>query len=147
MEGRLGTVGGNHPQRVGHEGDRGGKQAGKTSPSKLCQYHRCCEYGCALFSEWLLKRFYSSLGVFKFIQVLGSVTIPATTTAPAKKYTNVLNLNNAGSNRLLFACPSTQALLSWAAALRLAAWEKSRLEEIYSAHLIRITLTEGQCGD
>jgi CCR4-NOT transcriptional complex subunit CAF120 len=28
--------------------------------------------------------------------------------------------------------------MSWAAALRLSAWEKSRLEEIYTAHLIRI---------
>jgi CCR4-NOT transcriptional complex subunit CAF120 len=79
----------------------------------------------------------------KFIQVLGSVTIPASATAPSRKYTNVFTLNTAGSNLLLFACPSTQALLSWAAALRLAAWEKSRLEEIYSAHLIRITLDDG----
>ncbi|KAJ3502700.1 hypothetical protein NLJ89_g8766 [Agrocybe chaxingu] len=75
-----------------------------------------------------------------FVQVLGSVTVPATATAPAKRYTNVLTLNTAGSNLLLFSCPSTQSLISWAAALRLAAWEKSRLEEIYTAHLIRITL-------
>lgn len=81
----------------------------------------------------------------KFVHVLGSVTMPATPTSAAQKYTNVLTLNTAGSNLLLFACPSTQALLSWAAALRLAAWEKSRLEEIYSAHLIRITLSDGQC--
>ncbi|EKM58341.1 uncharacterized protein PHACADRAFT_90445 [Phanerochaete carnosa HHB-10118-sp] len=79
-----------------------------------------------------------------FVQVLGSVTMPATSTSAAQKYTNVLTLNTAGSNLLLFACPSTQALLSWAAALRLAAWEKSRLEEIYSAHLIRITLNDGR---
>lgn len=77
------------------------------------------------------------------MQVLGSVTIPATATSPAKKYTNVLTLNTAGCNLLLFACPSTQALLSWTAALRLAAWEKSRLEEIYTAHLFRITLQDG----
>lgn len=75
-----------------------------------------------------------------FIQVLGSVTVPATPTAPSKRYTNVITLNTAGSNLLLFSCPSTPALISWAAALRLAAWEKSRLEEIYTAHLIRITL-------
>ena len=31
--------------------------------------------------------------------------------------------------------------MSWAAALRLASWEKSRLDEIYTAHLIRITLS------
>jgi CCR4-NOT transcriptional complex subunit CAF120 len=74
------------------------------------------------------------------VQVLGSVTVPATASAPAKKYSNVLTLNTAGSNLLLFSCPTLAALLSWAAALRLSAWEKSRLEEIYTAHLIRITL-------
>ncbi|KAG5651366.1 hypothetical protein H0H81_008935 [Sphagnurus paluster] len=75
-----------------------------------------------------------------FVQVLGSVTTPATATGPSKKYANVLTLNTAGSNLLLFSCPSAPALISWAAALRLSAWEKSRLEEIYTAHLIRITL-------
>ena len=69
------------------------------------------------------------------------MTVPATPTAPSKRYSNVITLNTAGSNLLLFSCPSTSALLSWAASLRLAAWEKSRLEEIYTAHLIRITLT------
>jgi len=77
----------------------------------------------------------------QFIQVLGSVTVPATPTTPPKRYTNVLTLNTAGSNLLLFSCPSTASLISWAAALRLAAWEKSRLEEIYTAHLIRVTLS------
>lgn len=76
-----------------------------------------------------------------FVQVLGSVTVPATATSGPKRYTNVLTLNTAGSNLLLFSCPSTNALISWAAALRLSAWEKSRLEEIYTAHLIRITLS------
>ncbi|KAF8071834.1 hypothetical protein FPV67DRAFT_1411572 [Lyophyllum atratum] len=75
-----------------------------------------------------------------FVQVLGAVTTPATATSQPKKYLNVLTLNTAGSNLLLFSCPSTSALMSWAAALRLSAWEKSRLEEIYTAHLIRITL-------
>jgi CCR4-NOT transcriptional complex subunit CAF120 len=55
---------------------------------------------------------------------------------------NVLTVNTAGSNLLLFSCPSPAALMSWAAALRLSAWEKSRLEEIYSAHLIRICLPD-----
>ncbi|KAJ2922558.1 hypothetical protein H1R20_g14542, partial [Candolleomyces eurysporus] len=76
-----------------------------------------------------------------FIQVLGSVTVPATANSPPKRYTNVLTLNTAGSNLLLFSCPSTGALISWASALRLSAWEKSRLEEIYTAHLIRVTLS------
>ena len=55
-----------------------------------------------------------------------------------------MTLNTAGSNLLLFACPSTAMLLSWAAALRLSAWEKARLEEIYTAHLLRITIPEGK---
>ncbi|KAI0065314.1 hypothetical protein BV25DRAFT_162900 [Artomyces pyxidatus] len=74
-----------------------------------------------------------------FVNVLGAVTIPASGTSPAKKYSNVVTVNSAGSNLLLFSCPSTIALISWATAFRLAAWEKSRLEEIYTAHLIRIT--------
>lgn len=57
---------------------------------------------------------------------------------------NVFCLNSAGLNMLFFSCPSTQALISWVSALRLAAWEKSRLEEMYSAHLIRITLNDGR---
>ncbi|THH13046.1 hypothetical protein EW146_g7123 [Bondarzewia mesenterica] len=79
-----------------------------------------------------------------FVQVLGSVTMPATATSPPQKYTNVVTVNSAGSNLLLFSCPSTTALISWATAFRLSAWEKSRLEEIYTAHLIRITLNDGR---
>jgi CCR4-NOT transcriptional complex subunit CAF120 len=63
---------------------------------------------------------------------------------PPKKYTNIITLNTAGSNLILFACPSPAALMSWAAALRLCAWEKARLEEIYTAHLLRITLPNAQ---
>ncbi|KAG1841671.1 hypothetical protein DFJ58DRAFT_807822 [Suillus subalutaceus] len=80
-----------------------------------------------------------------FVHVLGSVTGPAESPdQPRKTYANVLTLNTAGSNLLLFSCPSTPALESWATALRLSAWEKSRLEEMYTAHLIRITLLEGK---
>ncbi|SJL09702.1 uncharacterized protein ARMOST_13083 [Armillaria ostoyae] len=75
-----------------------------------------------------------------FVTVLGSITVPATPSQAAQRYTNVLTLNTAGSNLLLFSCPSPESLISWAAALRLSAWEKSRLEEIYTAHLIRIFL-------
>ncbi|KAG2340692.1 hypothetical protein BDR05DRAFT_889329, partial [Suillus weaverae] len=80
-----------------------------------------------------------------FVHVLGSVTGPAESSdQPRKTYMNVLTLDTTGSNLLLFSCPSTPALESWATALRLSAWEKSRLEEMYTAHLIRITLLEGQ---
>lgn len=79
-----------------------------------------------------------------FVQVLGAITMPAVGEQPGRKFTNVLTLNTAGSNLLLFSCPSTQSLICWATALRLASWEKSRLEEIYTAHLIRITLPSGK---
>ncbi|WVW80918.1 hypothetical protein I302_102909 [Kwoniella bestiolae CBS 10118] len=49
----------------------------------------------------------------------------------------VFSLNTAGSNRLLFSCPSEKDLAKWAIGLRLAAWERSRLEEIYTGHLIQ----------
>ncbi|KAF8575161.1 hypothetical protein K439DRAFT_764625 [Ramaria rubella] len=78
-----------------------------------------------------------------FVQVLGALTSPSTATAPARRQTNVITINNAGSNLIFFACPSSAALVSWATALRLAAWEKSRLEEIYTAHLLRMSLSDG----
>ncbi|KAI0367809.1 hypothetical protein BV20DRAFT_970135 [Pilatotrama ljubarskyi] len=79
-----------------------------------------------------------------FVHVLGSIALPPTPGAPQRRYTNVLTLNTAGSNLYLFSCPSAEALVQWTAALRLSAWEKSRLEEIYTAHLIRITLNDGR---
>ncbi|KAI9461676.1 hypothetical protein BJY52DRAFT_1203440 [Lactarius psammicola] len=79
-----------------------------------------------------------------FVQVLGAVTIPASGGVPAQKYNNVVTLNTAGSNLLLFSCPNAASLISWATALRVSSWEKSRLEEIYTAHLIRITLNDGR---
>ncbi|KAF8632220.1 hypothetical protein AX15_001978 [Amanita polypyramis BW_CC] len=74
-----------------------------------------------------------------FVRVLGALTVPGTPTTPAKRYTDILDVNTAGSNSILFSCPSREVLLAWVAALRLASWEKSRLEEIYTAHLIRVT--------
>jgi CCR4-NOT transcriptional complex subunit CAF120 len=76
--------------------------------------------------------------------VLGAVTQPSTADSPAQTHSNVITLNTAGANLYLFSCPSTVDLISWAAALRLATWEKSRLEEMYTAHLIRITLNDGR---
>lgn len=78
------------------------------------------------------------------MQVLGSVTIPASKGQPAQKYEHIISLNTAGSNLQFFSCPDPTALVAWAAALRLTSWEKSRLEEIYTAHLIRITLNDGR---
>ncbi|KAG8933262.1 hypothetical protein FRC02_012248 [Tulasnella sp. 418] len=78
-----------------------------------------------------------------FVQVLGSITMPSAPGVPPKRFTNVLTLNTAGSNLILFSCPDAPALVSWASAFRLAAWEKARLEEIYTAHLLRMTLSDG----
>ena len=55
---------------------------------------------------------------------------------------NVITLNTAGANLILFSCPDTASLISWAAALRLSGWEKSRLEEIYTAHILRLSYSE-----
>lgn len=52
-------------------------------------------------------------------------------------HNHVFSLNTAGSNRLLFSAPTDRDLIRWTTGLRLAAWERSRLEEIYTGHLIR----------
>ncbi|KAH8117826.1 hypothetical protein DFH11DRAFT_1850703 [Phellopilus nigrolimitatus] len=75
------------------------------------------------------------------IHVLGAVTMPGPDGTPVK-YSNVVTLTTAGLNLMLFSCPTPQALVSWTAALRLAAYEKSRLEELYTAHLLRMSLSE-----
>jgi CCR4-NOT transcriptional complex subunit CAF120 len=51
---------------------------------------------------------------------------------------HVFSLNTAGSNRLLFSCPDEKTLAQWTTGLRLAAWERARLEEIYTGHLIKV---------
>ncbi|KAG9052640.1 hypothetical protein FS842_009468 [Serendipita sp. 407] len=76
------------------------------------------------------------------VQVLGSVIRAASFYGPEERRSNVITINTAGSNLILFACPSPQTLLSWATALRLAAWEKSRIEEIYTGHLFRLSMME-----
>ena len=50
---------------------------------------------------------------------------------------HVFSLNTAGSNRLLFSCPSERDFARWATSRRLAAWERARREEIYTGHLIK----------
>ncbi|ODN82846.1 hypothetical protein L202_01107 [Cryptococcus amylolentus CBS 6039] len=49
----------------------------------------------------------------------------------------VYSLNTAGSNRLLFSSPTERDLARWVSGLRLAAWERARLEEIYTGHLVQ----------
>lgn len=45
-------------------------------------------------------------------------------------------------NIIAFSCQDEDALTSWVAAFRLAVWEKARLEEIYTGHLLRMSLSE-----
>lgn len=45
---------------------------------------------------------------------------------------------------MVFSCPNRESLLSWIAALRLSLWEKTRLEEIYTGHLLRMSLSDPQ---
>lgn len=68
--------------------------------------------------------------------------MPARGEQPPTKHSNVITLTTAGMNLILFSCPSPQALLSWTAAFRLASYEKSRLEELYTAALMRMSLSE-----
>lgn len=73
--------------------------------------------------------------------------MPAQGDRPATKHENVITLTTAGMNLLLFSCADAQALIHWTAAFRLSAYEKSRLEELYTAHLIRMSLGEhGNCA-
>ncbi|KAG0144671.1 hypothetical protein CROQUDRAFT_94819 [Cronartium quercuum f. sp. fusiforme G11] len=41
-------------------------------------------------------------------------------------------LNNAGRNKYVFSCSDRASLIAWVTAIRLAAWERSRLSEIYT---------------
>ena len=76
----------------------------------------------------------------QFVHVLDSITQPGTPTFSPRKYTNVIALNTAGMNLLFFSCPSPQDAISWSTAFRLSCWEKTRLEEIYTAHLFHSNL-------
>lgn len=45
-------------------------------------------------------------------------------------------LNSAGLNRVLFCAPSLQSLTMWLNSIRLACWERSRCNEIYTGMLL-----------
>jgi len=55
---------------------------------------------------------------------------------------DVFTLNTAGANLISFACRDRASLNSWIAALRLALWERARMEEIYTGHLLRMSLCD-----
>lgn len=62
----------------------------------------------------------------------------------SKPYPFCFSLNTAGSNRILLSCPSEYDRTLFVSALRLSAWEKSRLEEIYTGHLLRTFVSGGR---
>ncbi|KAF8604526.1 hypothetical protein BDV93DRAFT_522244 [Ceratobasidium sp. AG-I] len=153
---RLNTV---HQQKVYYSGrllKRLERDADGTRTTKDEWTDVWCQLGGVTLSSWSMKEVEEAAAKGEevppqyvnitdaFVSALGALTFPATSTTPARRFTNVLTLNTAGSNLLLFVCESTAALVSWAAALRLASWEKSRLEEIYTAHLLRVTPREDQ---
>lgn len=47
----------------------------------------------------------------------------------------VFSINTAGMNSVLFSCPDQEVMQEWVTAIRLAGWEMSRLQEIYTGHL------------
>jgi CCR4-NOT transcriptional complex subunit CAF120 len=63
----------------------------------------------------------------------------------SRPHPHVFSLNTAGSNRMLFSCPTERDLALWVTALRLSAYEKSRLEEIYTGHVLK-TFYSGRPG-
>jgi hypothetical protein len=58
----------------------------------------------------------------------------------------VFSLNTAGSNRILLSCRNEPNLALWVSALRLAAYEKSRIEEIYTGHLLQTFVRSSNRG-
>ncbi|KAI8452138.1 hypothetical protein BY996DRAFT_6415753 [Phakopsora pachyrhizi] len=55
---------------------------------------------------------------------------------------HVFYLNNAGRNKLAFACPDQNSLISIVSAIRLATWERSRLFEIYTGTLLGLRVPQ-----
>jgi CCR4-NOT transcriptional complex subunit CAF120 len=78
--------------------------------------------------------------MMQFTSLLGSITTKPTATQPSRQYPHVFTLTTAGANLILFSSPTAEALVSWGNAIRLSQWEKSRLEEIYTAALLRTSL-------
>ncbi|KAF8602352.1 hypothetical protein BDV93DRAFT_494874, partial [Ceratobasidium sp. AG-I] len=76
------------------------------------------------------------------VQLIDASKLPDSYTMPCQGVDSILTLNTAGSNLFIFACESQTTLLKWLSAFLVACWEKSRLEEIYTAQLLRISFTE-----
>jgi CCR4-NOT transcriptional complex subunit CAF120 len=59
------------------------------------------------------------------------------------KCDKIITLSTPGATiRYIFSCHSVRDFYSWVAAFRLSRWEKSRLEEMYTAQVIRTTIND-----
>ena len=61
---------------------------------------------------------------------------PPSPKGPQPQTPHQFALNSAGLNRLLFCAPNAQSFVMWINAIRLAAWERSRCNEIYTGSLL-----------
>ncbi|CAO1619269.1 unnamed protein product [Jaminaea pallidilutea] len=87
-----------------------------------------------------------------FVDLIGNlIEDPKDVPGSRGRYENVFALNSAGNNRILFCVEGAvgrRLVQAWINAIRLASWEKVRLEEIYTGALIRARLgTVGAGGN
>lgn len=79
-----------------------------------------------------------------FVDLVGNlIEDPNEVPGSRGRYENVFALNSAGNNRILFCVEGVvgrRLVQAWVNAIRLASWEKVRLEEIYTGALIRARL-------
>ncbi|PWN29433.1 hypothetical protein BDZ90DRAFT_277711 [Jaminaea rosea] len=79
-----------------------------------------------------------------FVDLIGNlIEDPNEVPGSRGRYENVFALNSAGNNRILFCVEGAvgrRLVQAWVNGIRLASWEKVRLEEIYTGALIRARL-------
>ncbi|PWN37882.1 uncharacterized protein FA14DRAFT_187932 [Meira miltonrushii] len=79
-----------------------------------------------------------------FVDFIGTITeSPQDVPGSRGRYENVFAINTAGQNRILFGVEGSvgrRLVQAWVNGIRLATWEKVRLEEIYTGSLVRARL-------
>lgn len=79
-----------------------------------------------------------------FVDYIGTITeTPQEVPGTRGRYENVFAVNTAGQNRILFGVEGAvgrRLVQAWVNGIRLASWEKVRLEEIYTGSLVRARL-------
>lgn len=79
-----------------------------------------------------------------FVDFIGTITeTPQEVPGTRGRYENVFAINTAGQNRILFGVEGAvgrRLVQAWINGIRLASWEKIRLEEIYTGSLVRARL-------